>query len=113
MSNDDEHNGWTNRETWAFMLYLDNDEDTQNMTHEFVRDNLVGIYQQDNRRGATADALRRWASIMFTRSGWEDAWGCEWPEHLEVCAEDIGSTWRIDFYECAVHMLEAIDEDSN
>ena len=108
--NDDGHNGWTNRETWAFMLYLGNDEGIQRMTHDFVRDNLVGIYQEDNRRGAAADALRRWVSILYTRAGWEDNFGCEWPENMEVEAEDIGSQWRINFLECAEHLLEDIDE---
>lgn len=36
MTTDDTYNGWTNRETWAFMLYVTNDQGLAESARERV-----------------------------------------------------------------------------
>jgi hypothetical protein len=107
----DRHNGWTNRETWAFMLYVDNDEGLYSSARECVHTAAAGaewgpdMPDDDEMRTAfvhttAADALRNWAESLFTRSGYADEYGDEWPSALADAAADIGSLWRVNWYEC-------------
>jgi len=47
---------------------------------------------------------------MFTRSGYVDAFGDVWPDALADIAEDIGSLWRVNYYECAESILADMAE---
>jgi hypothetical protein len=42
---------------------------------------------------------------VFTRSGYVDHFGDSWPDALADIAEDIGSLYRINYYECAESIL--------
>jgi hypothetical protein len=100
----DTYNGWTNRETWAFMLWINNDEGLQDMAHEYIagytREANIG-----NLTHETSRALQEWTESMFTRSGYAQEFGDTWPDSLADIAEDIGSLYRINFYECAESIL--------
>lgn len=85
-TNDETYNGWTNRETWAFMLYVNNDEGLQESARECVT--------------TAADALQDWAEMHFTRDGYTDDTGGSWPDDLADMARDIGSLCRINWSEC-------------
>lgn len=95
----EEYNGWTNRETWAFMLNVDNDE---GLYHE-SRDLVSG---EENDVFSAAQLLENWAETLLTRSGYESEFGADWPDALADMAAEIGSLWRIDWVECANAILE-------
>ena len=108
---DDRHNGWTNRETWAFMLHVDNDEGFYNDARECVRTAAAGAewsaeMPDDDAmrlgyvRTVAADALKDWAESLFTRSGYADEYGDAWPDALADAAAEIGSLWRVNWFEC-------------
>lgn len=44
---DTTYNGWTNRETWAVALHVNNDQGWQESVHESVRDVLAEQDPQD------------------------------------------------------------------
>ena len=90
---DDTYNGWTNRETWALMLWIDNDEGLQSMAHEVIRNNA------DQDAGTREEAFRYWVESILTRSGYEAEFGEPWPGNLADVAEDVGSLWRINWHE--------------
>lgn len=110
-TNDETYNGWTNRETWAFMLYVNNDEGLSMSARECVATAAAGAewapYMPDDEeletafvRTAMADALKDWAEMHFTRDGYTDDTGGSWPDDLADMARDIGSLWRINWSEC-------------
>lgn len=95
----EDYNGWQNRETWAFVLHVSNDQGLADMARERLADvsrqhRHVEDYVRDAR---LADDLREWAGELFTRSGFVDTFGGVWPDALADAAEDIGSLWRIDW----------------
>jgi hypothetical protein len=101
---DQTYSGWTNRETWALMLWINNDEGLLGMFHDHI-----AAYTRDARVESltyeTSKALRELAESLFTRSGYVQEFGDNWPDSLADIAEDIGSLYRINYYECAESML--------
>lgn len=100
----DTYSGWTNRETWALMLWINNDESLQAWANEYVKDYIHGL-EDDNRTYSASKALQQWTEIAFTRSGYVEYVGDTWPDSLADIAEDIGSLYRINYYECAESIL--------
>lgn len=98
---DETYNGWTNRETWALVLHLDNDESLQDWTHERIR----GAFTLND----AADLLAAFVDDLFDQSFWKDDFGCEMPEGVHLMRSDVGSTWRIDWHEAAEHFLSGLD----
>ena len=110
------YSGWTNRETWALMLWINNDEGLQSMAHDYVREGMTArqasaparaVYQsaRDSAAYDASLALQEWTETVFTRSGYVDHFGDSWPDALADIAEDIGSLYRINYYECAESIL--------
>lgn len=113
---DDRHNGWTNRETWAFMLHVNNDEGLYSSARECVTTAAAGAewapYMPDDDEMRTAfvhttaaDALKDWAESLFTRSGYADEYGDAWPSGLADAAAEIGSLWRVNWAECVDSLM--------
>ena len=103
------YSGWTNRETWALMLWINNDEGLLDMAHEYI----AGYTREakiENLTYETFKALQEWTESMFTRSGYVETFGDTWPDSLADIAEDIGSLYRINYYECAESILSDIAE---
>lgn len=98
-TNDETYNGWTNRETWAFMLYVNNDEG--------LSDDATGVvYDAVADPACRADALQDWATVMFTRRGYTSDSDAKWPDSLADIAAEIGSLWRINWAECVTALTE-------
>lgn len=107
MTNDETCNGWTNRETWTFMLHVNND---QGLWHDarvtvgvpMESGQFVRQFEYEYQR---ADALRDWAETLFTRAGYVDTFGGQWPDALADIACEIGSLDRINWPECVESLL--------
>lgn len=109
---DQTYSGWTNRETWALMLWIRNDEGLQSWAHEYVSDYITHD-DADSRTYSAAQALEQWTESLFTRSGYAEHYGDAWPDTLADIAEDIGSLWRVNYYECAESILSDMAEYAN
>ena len=116
-TNDETYTGWTNRETWTFMLYVNNDEGLSMSARECVATAAAGaewapyMPEDDEMRTAfvhttAADALKDWAESLFTRSGYADEYVGNWPSRLADAAAEIGSLWRINWTECVTALTE-------
>ena len=114
----DEYNGWTNRESWAMALWLDNEQSTQEATLEKVREIIKGIDNDERVKDKTwsrneailfrtADGLKEWLEEMRL-DAFEDP-----ANHKEALKmwEDIGSEYRIDWHEVAKHFIQDIQEN--
>lgn len=106
---DEGYNGWKNRETWAFMLHVNNDEGLYSEARELVaeaRRTCEYPFQ-------IADALKDWAETLLTKTYFEDEFGAPWPDGLAMMASDVGSLWRIDWQECVDSILSDLPEDDD
>ena len=107
------YNGWTNRETWAFMLHINNDQGIQCEIHEKVREASVDDYgdlmeHEWARVENVAEALREWYDDVTSGDYWRDTFATETPRGVELMREDVGSKWRIDWRECAEFLLDDV-----
>lgn len=82
----EEYNGWSNRETWAAALMIDNDEGMYMMSRELLADLPErSVYH-------ASQALEEWIDELCEElPGFELAW-----------LKEVGSTWRIDWHEIAL-----------
>lgn len=99
----DEYNGWSNRETWAFTLIVDNDQALNSMFMEF-------LHGQADEHELTSPVSTGNATLLgYAVSWWYDRLMEEWCEdevsnqlssHMYLFAKtEIGSDFRIDWTE--------------
>ena len=86
----DNYNGWANRETWALMLWIENDQGLS----EWAREIAPG--------GETA--VKEWVETLLTPHLYREEFGSEMSEELSMMASDVGSLWRIDWDEIMAHL---------
>jgi hypothetical protein len=97
---DQEYNGWSNRETWATALHINNDQGL----YYYVRD-MAGGYFDD--KSALADALEEWITELldmeqvFTASP-------DQRKQLIMMSSDIGSLYRVNWYEIAKSIMDEL-----
>lgn len=112
----EEYNGWKNRETWAVMLHLDNDQGLYNDYHE--------LYKEVSKEELTSevlkpdeeilykysDQLKEWVEDMCSPHYWQEH-GMDMPEWAINMYEDVGSLWRVNWDDIARSIVENILED--
>lgn len=110
---DETYNGWTNRETWATALHIDNDEGFYNQRMNCCRhaqDNAIATEYASHEQVATrmlADDLRLWVEGMyddFLYDGHRD-------ERVALMIGDVGSLWRVNWREIAENWLSDYDPE--
>ena len=92
-----------NRETWAYRLWLNNDEGC----HEAVKVSIKEIVRQSDDK---EEAMTELASYL--KGFYDDLWEKPSKEVLTML-RDIGSDGRIDFDEVAKSYEEEIDDAFN
>lgn len=107
-----DYNGWTNRETWAFNLWIDNDQGLQEMAEDYARTSLEN-HRNDNAEEPEAglssavycleESLKYWAEEeLFTFESVSNN------EALFNVLTDIGSLYRINYREIADSMISEL-----
>ena len=125
MTKDEEgYNGWTNRETWATALHINNDQGLYNHRRELCRQAIKAAPHAPHIHTlkqatlyALEDSLKEWIEGMA-----EDVFFPDPPsEHLSDYGvslstaklgmfHDIGSLWRVDWKEIATNFLSEYDD---
>lgn len=105
-SADDTYNGWPNRETWALISYVDNDEGWQHAAHGIV---AAARRRDPDNPWAPTDAIKDYCTTILNRDEYKAEYGLDQPPELTRYANDIGSLWRIDWRRIADALLEAVD----
>jgi hypothetical protein len=101
------YNGWTNYETWAVNLWLDNDEGTQDYWLEQA--GIILANCDNDARDATYELA---ASLQEDLEDLE-MWGVHLPNgpHSDLLAHALG---MVDWREIASYMIEvALDEEAS
>lgn len=117
MTHDESYNGWTNRETWAVALYINNDQGWQESVHEDIRQGEYDHMSLDDARVALFNApdyiARRAGEIIRDNV---DEWfesGTEGFEGSFNILRDIGSLWRVNWDELGAAFLSDLAEDES
>jgi len=101
----EEYNGWTNRETWATALHLDNNQGIYNEVQDYTR----GAIENNPIKEAPyrlADTLEEWVNAMFEFDNISEN------RALFSMLEDIGSLYRVNWREIAQGYIDTMVSDS-
>jgi len=108
MARDEGYNGWTNYETWAVALWIDNEEGSYNMVREMARE----IFRSDREKIPGTDievsprvTLARWIKDEMENSE-PDLGASMWADLLSSALSVV------DWYEIADHYLDDIEADA-
>lgn len=89
------YSGWTNRETWAFMLHVNNDQGMQEDTLRAVSEALAeNPEMMDYELGDSATS--HWRDAI---DNWSEIYGGPLPEAMRMFDREVGSWWRLDLDE--------------
>jgi hypothetical protein len=96
-----EYNGWSNRETWATKLWIDNDEGLY-----IYANNMAGDYGSEDKR-ELADSLEEWITELLDMEQVFTAPPAQ-RKTLIMMSSDIGSLYRVNWYEIAESLLSEL-----
>jgi len=97
------YNGWTNRETWATALHIDNDQSLQNEASDIIADSFLGDIDTEREDGyldgviCAEDNLSEWVADLFSSGYWDGAENM--PFNVSLMRDEVGSLWRVNFRE--------------
>ena len=92
---DESYNGWSNRETWAFVLHCDN-----TVGAEYIVSSLV--FGDDDPDYTIGEMV-----VEFVTYLWDESASSEW---VSLMRDDVGSVWRIDLREVGRYARECVSE---
>ena len=100
----EEYNGWSNRETWATMLHLDNDQALYEIARDYAKREMEE--NSDQARYELAQTLQNWIEEdLLTRENIAGNQG------LWIMLTDIGSLYRVNWREIADYLITSISEE--
>jgi hypothetical protein len=103
-----EYNGWTNRETWAVALWIDNDYSLQETATEYARTEIEGhdkdeeinpYYLGESLKTYIEEDLLTFENVSQNQTLW-------------MMLTDIGSLYRVNWREIADHYLTQAKEEA-
>ena len=95
--NTEEYNGWANRETWATVMHLSNDDGLQDMCRELV---------EGKGKWSGGDAIEAWVTgeVDELLHGSNVCGDGNW---VAMLISDVGSFWRVDWQAVAESFIES------
>ena len=94
------YNGWPNRETWAVALHIDNDPGTYEYRCELLRES-DGV-------GQLADLLEGFVTDLVEPVFHDPENATDWGR---MCAADVGSFYRVDWWKIAEGFWSEREDD--
>jgi len=105
----EDYNGWTNRETWATALHINNDQSLQETAEEYA---IEARYSHDedstcNIIGCLAESIEQWITEdLLTLENIAGNQG------LFSMLTNIGSLYRVNWREIAESFLDVVKESN-
>jgi hypothetical protein len=105
------YNGWTNRETWAVSLHLNNDEGLYYDLARILEASFLEDVDGSTREGwisgvsSAVESLSEWVEEILSFDYWEEQGG-PMPRGIQLMKEDVGSLWRVNWREIVEGELE-------
>jgi hypothetical protein len=103
-----EYNGWTNRETWATMLHINNDQYMQETAEDYAKTAL----EEHPESGAVhclEETLEEWITNLLDFRAYREEYGSEMSDGLQSMRDDIGSLYRVNWREISESLLSDIE----
>lgn len=102
-----DYNGWTNRETWATALHIDNDQALLEIALDYARQEMDGHDGgEEINPYFLGENLKNWIEedllTLENISGNHPLW---------LMLTDIGSLYRVNWRELAEHYLDQVKEE--
>jgi hypothetical protein len=94
-TNTEEYNGWVNRETWATVMHLSNDEGLYDKCLELVEGKAMW---------SGGDAIEAW--VTYEVYGYLHVMAECHAEWVRLMIDDVGSFWRVDWQAVAASFIE-------
>jgi hypothetical protein len=108
-----DYNGWTNRETWATMLYINNDQYMQETATEYAQTSAQEHSGEEwdgiSPIGCLAETVEKWITTLLDFRAYREEFGSEMPDGLQSMRDDIGSLYRVNWREIAESLLSDIE----
>ena len=104
-----DYNGWTNRETWATALHIDNDQALLELALDYAQTALKEHKGEEDEISSALYCLEESLSYWIT----EDLLTLEnisGNHPLWLMLTDIGSLYRVNWHELADHYLDQVRE---
>jgi hypothetical protein len=98
-----EYNGWTNRETWATALWLDNDRGLYYTVQEMAQEAILS--KDEDQEYACSTCLAENLEALFDEA-FSDL--DEMTQEGLNMLKDIGSLYRVNWYEIAGNILSEL-----
>lgn len=98
MADDEKYNGWSNRETWALMLHINNDQGLYEEFRALVRED-TGLDARD--------AVQVQVEGYLNPDEYRESYGTDQPAELARMAYEVGSVWRVNWRE----VVDALTEE--
>lgn len=87
----EEYNGWTNRETWATALHINNDEGLYGTVQDWAVSNIEEQESESEAVTVLAESIEDFVTELV-ESDWDG---------VKYMRYDIGSLWRVNWREVA------------
>lgn len=102
-----DYNGWTNRETWATMLHIDNDQWLQETALNYAREEVQGHDKgEEINPYHLGETIKNWIEEeLLTLENVSEIHG------LWLMLTDIGSLYRVNYREIAEALLSYVKEE--
>lgn len=115
MSTDDKYNGWTNRETWAVSLHINNDEGWQESVMDALREAVGEIVMTADGYVEQDVPLKPWEAGVVIKENVEETLDASDDPSMRTAdllavVRDIGSLWRVDWDEIGASFLSDLGE---
>jgi hypothetical protein len=117
MTSDETYEGWSNRETWAVALWINNDQGWQESVHEALRAAIADNPNPDDEiDGVTASAageiirdnVEETLDLLFQSAVLDGAAD----DMYRTARDDIGSLWRVNWDELGAAFLTDLAEQA-
>jgi hypothetical protein len=96
------YNGWTNRETWAVVLWIDNEQGWQDSVHDAIRESLHLSLEVD--ASFAGEVVRENVEDTLDMLAENDL------DTFRNVRDNFGSLWRVDWREVGQHFLTSVLE---
>ena len=94
----EEYNGWSNRETWATMLHIDNDQGLIEPLEEVARRGVDGYELEQEVKAFIEDDVLNFDNVSTNHNAF-------------LMLTDIGSLYRVNWAEIAEALTERVREN--